>query len=323
MTIRWPPLPRRLPRVLAPLRHETYDSYLARLAAANHISFDALDEVAHLDDEDPATADQLAALTGYPASALVLAIPELFHHKAIDTTTLTNACPTPRQFINDIRPPCRRCAAVGGADPDIAQVWATHDVSICPQHRLWIGDGNDQPARQLDLRPCPDIIQAQIRHHRIVRSRGRAEARAAFHAAWGVWASMSTDPGYSAQRDARSTRISPQASAPTAEEAVGSAATYPETVAFTAILASPCWRAIILSRRPADNHRFHHEFSRRVAAGHHQNGYPRLLFWLRKDLEHERDIDDTGPYPAIPRGQPPPPQHAARLAGRSIKRDAS
>ena len=36
MTPRWPPLP----RTPAPLRHETYESYLSRLAAANRLSFD-------------------------------------------------------------------------------------------------------------------------------------------------------------------------------------------------------------------------------------------------------------------------------------------
>jgi TniQ len=315
MTPRWPPLPRRLPRTLAPLRHETYASYLSRLAAANRVSFDDLDEIAHLDDDDPATVDQLAALTGHPASALLHAIPELFHHRAIDTTALASGCPTPKQFINDIRPPCRRCAAASGADPDIARVWATHDVNICVRHRLWIGDGNDQPAHQLDLRPCPDIVQAQIRHQRILRSRGRPAARAAFHAAHGLWANMSAAPGYTRQRDARTPCVCAQASATTAEEAVNNAATYPETVAFTAILASPCWRAIALSRKPADNCRFHHEFSHRVAPGHHENGYPRLLFWLRKDLERERDrdTDDTGPYPPA---HPAPPTPSPRLAAR-------
>lgn len=324
MTPRWPPLPRRLPRTPAPLRHETYESYLARLAAANRLSFDDLDEIAHLYDDDPASLDQLAALTGYPAAALLHAIPELFHHQAIDTTALDGSSPTPREFINDIRPPCRRCAAAAGADPGTARVWATHDACVCVRHQLWIGEGNDQPSHQLALGPHPDIVHAQIRHQRIVRSRGRPAARDAFHAARGLWSAMSTTPGYSSQRDTRAARACAQASA-AAEEAVSNAVTYPETVAFTAILASPHWRATVLSRKPADNQRFHHEFRRRVAAGHHENGYPRSLFWIRRDLERSRSgTDDTGPYPPPQPARPPLRRGLPPGTGtRPISRDAS
>jgi len=311
MTPRWPPLPRRLPRTPAPLRHETYESYLARLAAANSLSFDDLDEIAHLYDDDPAGLDQLTALTGYPAAALLHAIPALFHHQAAGTTALDGTSPTPREFINDIRPPCRRCAASAGADPGTARVWAAHDACVCVRHQLWIGEGNDQPSHQLDLGSHPDIVHAQIRHQRIVRSRGRPAARDAFNAARGLWLTMSTTPGYSSQREARTARVRAQASA---EEAVSNAVTYPETVAFTAILASPHWRAIVLSRKPADNQRFHHEFRRRVATGHQENGYPRSLFWIRRDLERARaGTDDTGPYPPpIPRRPAPSRRPAAR-----------
>ena len=311
MIPRWPPLPRRLPRTPAPLRHETYESYLARLAAANSLSFDDPDEIAHLYDDDLDGLDQLAALTGYPAAALRHAIPELFHHQAAGSTAPGGSSPTPREFINDIRSPCRRCAATAGADPGTARVWATHDACACVRHQLWIGEGNDQPSHQLDLAPHPDIVHAQIRHQRIVRSRGRPAARDAFNAARGLWLTMSTTPGYSSQREARTARVRAQASA---EEAVSNAVTYPETVAFTAILASPHWRAIVLSRKPADNQRFHHEFRRRVTAGHHENGYPRSLFWIRRDLERTgAGTDDTAPYPPpIPRRPALPPRPAAR-----------
>jgi len=321
MTPRWPPLPRRLPRALPPLHHETYDSYLTRLAAANHIGFYDLEEAAYPGTSDAAPTEQLAALTGYPAAALLRAIPELFHHPATVTTALTGHCPTPRPFINDIRPPCRRCAAAHGADPTITEVWLTHDRTLCLRHQLWIGYGNDQPAHQLDLRPCPDIVQAQIHHQQITRRRGRPAAREAFHTARGLWEHISTTPGYTQPREARTARITTHDTA--AEDAVTSAATYPETVALTAMLASPHWRAIVLSRKPADNHRFHHEFARRVAPGHHKNGYPRLLFWIRRDLEwHPSQTDDTAPFP------PPHPDDSAsdnlqRLAAALIKRDAS
>jgi len=178
---------------------------------------------------------------------------------------------------------------------------------------------------QLDLRPCPDIVHAQIRHQRILRSRGRPAARSAFLAARGLWAYMSTAPGYTWQRDARTARISAQARVITAEEAAGSAVTYPETVALTAILASPAWRTIALSRKPADSRRFHHELRRRVTTSHTDSSYPRLLFWIRRDLECSRyETDDTGPYPRPHR----PARHLATVGepaspALQIKQDAS
>ena len=307
MTVRWPPLPRRLPRVLAPLRHETYDSYLSRLAAANHVTFDTLDEVAHPGDDDPAAADQLAALTGHPAQALLHALPELRYHPARASALPGSAGPTPKNYINDIRPPCRHCAATAQADPQIARIWVTHDTNICIKHHLWIGDGNDHPRHQPGLAATPDIVHAQLRHHKIVRHHGRPATRSAFHTAQGSWASLVTIPGYTKPHSIRLAQLNQPGDDPGAQEALTEAASYPEIVAFTAILASPYWREIIVARTDAANQRFHAEFRDRVAPGHHEHRYPRLLFWLRRDLEwHPGQPDETGPpqpsgHPALAR----------------------
>lgn len=300
MTLRQPPLPRALPRRVVPLRYETCDSYLARLAAANRTDVNDLHELADLDDDDPASLERLAALAGHPAPALLHALPELRHHPAIDTITLPgSACPAPRNFINDIRPPCRRCAATARADPHLARVWATHDVNVCQRHRLWIGHGTDHPQHQIDLSPHPDIVHAQTRHRRILRRHGRPATMAAFRHALGMWASLSTIDSYARQSDARSVRVrSGTNGISDAEEAITQAVLYPETVALTAMLASPYWLSIIVSRTPAGNQRFHHEFRRRVAPGHHEHLYPRLLFWLRRDIEwHPDEVDETSPCP--------------------------
>lgn len=296
MTPRWPPLPRRLPRTLAPLRWETCHSYLGRLAAANRLSLNDIDQIADIGDDDPASLDRLAALTSHPAAVLLHALPELRHHAAA-TSILANGCfPIPETFINDIRPPCRRCAAAMGADPSIARVWATHDANVCIQHRLWIGEGNDYPHQQPDLGLCPDIVHAQIRHLRILRRHGRAATRAAFRTAAGLWPDLITTGGYSERVGIRIARLHPPNGASDAAEARTQAASYPETVAFSAILASPHWRAIATSRAPADSQRFHREFRRRVAPEYHQHQYPRFLFWLRRDLEwHPGQIDETSP----------------------------
>jgi hypothetical protein len=307
MTPRQTPLPQPLPRRVVPLRHETCDSYLARLAAANRVDVNDLDELADLDDDDPASLERLAALTGHPAPALLHALPELRHHPAIDTSALPGgACPTPKNFINDIRPPCRRCAATACADPRLARVWATHDVNVCLRHRLWIGQGTGHPRHQIDLGPHPDIMHAQIRHRRILRRHGRPATSAAFRHAYSMWASLTTTGSYAQQRDTRSARVRSGTNGTSdAEEAITEAVLYPETVAFTAMLASPYWLSIVLSRTRAGNQRFHNEFRRRVAPGHHEQLYPRLLFWLRRDIEwHPDEFHETGPISADPPGIP-------------------
>jgi len=295
MTPRWPLPPPRLPRTLPPLRWETRSSYLARLAAANHISADDLDALASPGDST-SELEHLAALTGHPATTLLHALPELRHYQpgAGAAAQGASAYPIPETFLNDIRPPCWRCTAASGAEPGIAEVWATHDVNVCLHHQLWIGNGTSHWHDQASLSPCPDILHAQIRHHRIVRQRGRPASRAAFHTAQGIWAALATTPGYTANRDAR---LHPAAGDTEPGAAISEAAAYPETVALTAMLASPYWRTIVLSRKTADCQQFHHEFRRRVAPGHHPDRYPQLLFWLRRDLEwHPGHPDETGPH---------------------------
>jgi hypothetical protein len=116
-------------------------------------------------------------------------------------------------------------------------------------------------------------------------------------------ASLSDLLSYRNPRDTRIARLGLISPSPAASKALAQAADYPETVAFTAMLASPYWHAIALSRTPAGNQRFHCEFRQRVAPGHHD---PRFLFWLRRDLEWhpDRPLRITAPAcrfsPALP-----------------------
>jgi hypothetical protein len=284
---------------VTPLRHETYDSYLARLAAANHVGPDLLDALAGHDEGDPDCLTRLAALSAQSASVLLRAIPELRHHQDINTSDLADdGCPTAKPFINDIRPACRCCGAVAGAAPGTVSIWATHDRNVCLRHRLWIGAGVEHPDQQIDLRGLPDVVHAQIRHRRLLRHRGRDDVQEAFDVAEGWWRTILGEPGYGHHRDARLAHANPTGQA---QAALDHAVDYPEVVAFTALLASPYWRGVLNTRNPSDYQRLHTELCHRVGARHHEHAKPRQLSFLRRDLDnaaHRRAETDPWPWPA-------------------------
>jgi hypothetical protein len=306
---------------VTPIRHETYDSYLARLAAANHVELDLLDALAGHDEADPDCLTRLAALSGQPTGVLLRAIPELRHHQDINTAHLAgDGCPTPQPFINDIRPACRHCTTVAGAAPGTVAVWATHERNVCLHHQLWIGAGVEHPDQQIDLRALPDVVHAQIRHRRLLRRRGRDSVQEAFGVAEGWWPAILGEPGYSHHRDVRLTRahVAGLDAAGHAWQALAQAIDYPEVVAFTAVLASPYWRSVLNTRNPADYQRLHTELCRRVGARHHEHANPRQLSYLRRDLDnaaHRRAETDPWPWPA--RWQQ---AMAAQMAGQARER---
>jgi hypothetical protein len=239
--VRWPLLPRALPRTVTPIQHETYSSYLARLAAANTLDLSAVDALAGYDESDPDCLTRLAALSAQPVSVLLRAMPELRHHQDINTVGLADdGCPTPQTFVNDIRPACRRCAAVAGAAPGTVSVWVTHDRNVCLRHRLWIGVGVEHPDQQIELRGLPDIVHAQIRHRRLLRHRGRDETRAAFDIAEGWWPAITGQPGYTHHRDARLAHAHAIGLDPTGQAwaALDRAVTTPKSSR-----SPPCWPA--------------------------------------------------------------------------------
>jgi hypothetical protein len=300
-SVRWPPLPRALPRTVTAIQHETYGSYTARLAAANAVDLSVVHALAGYDESDPDCLARLAALSAQPPSVLLRAIPELRHHQDINTADLAeDGCPTPQTFINDIRPACHRCAAVAGAAPGTVSVWATHDRNVCLRHRLWIGAGVDHPDQQIELRSLPDIVHAQIRHRRLLRHRGRDQTREAFEVAEGWWHAITGQPGYTHHREARLAHAHATGIDPTghARAALHHAVDYPEVVAFTALLASPYWKNVLNTRKPADYQRLHTELCRRVAARHYEHANPRLLSFLSRDLERSaRQHTEIDPWP--------------------------
>src|SRR6266550_4155702 len=99
----------------------------------------------------------------------------------------------------------------------------------------------------------------------------------------GWWRTILGEPGYSHHRDARLAHADPTGHA---QAALDHAVDYPEVVAFTALLASPYWRGVLITRNPSDYQRLHTELCHRVGARHHEHAKPRQLSFLRRDLDN-------------------------------------
>jgi TniQ len=265
--------PRRaLPRTCSPAPDETTGSYLMRLAAANRVT--GADLIGYLTGgmSQSIAKVSLTALTtasGQPPLALAYALPELRpqcpgqHGMALAGRTLP-AMP------NAVRPACRRCTATRTTAERI-DMWRRHEHNLCPRHQLWTGPGTGHPRDQVDLAAHPDIVHAQARHQRLIREHGHGIVHTAYRTAreiwetltyrgWGLPAAVTRDmhlPGRSGHQDWPADPRDP----------VHQAATYPEVITLTSMLASPQWRPFAMSGSAADRDRFHAELQRRLPPG--------------------------------------------------------
>ena len=287
--------PRPLPRQVRPLRDETMSSYISRLAAANHLPHGVVLDLLwqHLPG---AAADPLArvrwfaAVTGLDPAAAMMGLPELRTGLPGPGRPLPLAG-RPVPHLARRAPPCRYCAAAHGAAPDAdtsAQVFASAENNVCRTHQTWIGAGNSDDAGQPGLRGCPGITAAQTRHYRLIRRHGRRETFNAFLGAREIWTTLEWLQGYDTERDQRIRQLTRPAAAPGPgpedldyDDPLHHAAIYPETVALTAILASPRWRKTALARAPRDREPFHAEFTRRVPLPRHPQ--PAILLCLVRE----------------------------------------
>ena len=264
--------------------------YLARVAAANHVPDRAVWDRARNHspdtDEDPLVRSRwIAALAGIDQQRLLSAVPDL----QVGSTGPSGPLPvTGRPLPNHAlgRPPCRFCAARRGAPPLRSadrgwliepEVWVSVEDNVCLRHHVWIGPDADSYDQQLDLRALPEVIQAQIRHRRLVRRRGRRETFLAYTDAADIWWQLAWLHDYTAERDQRlhrrvDTGVDPEDL--DFHDPLRRAVIYPETVALTALLASSYWRKKIVDRRPQAHparQAFHTEFARRITPHHDQH----------------------------------------------------
>jgi hypothetical protein len=311
-----PPVPRRV----VPLQDETCFSYLARVAAANHVPDRAItDRLVGRPpdtDEDPLVRSRwIAALCGIDQQRLLSAVPEL----QVGSTGPDGPLPvTGRPLPNRARsrPPCRFCAARRGAIPVLdassrwtvePEVWLSAEDNVCRRHQVWIGPDADHYDRQLDLRALPEVVQAQTRHRRLVRSLGRRETFLAYLDATDIWWKLAWLHGYDTERDQRLHRhLGPGVDPEDLDfhDPLRCAVIYPETVALTSLLASGYWRKKIIDRRsrarPARDasawEAFHAEFTRRVTPHHHQHALvERLVREHLADPERRYRLADRQP----------------------------
>ncbi|MFF5181632.1 hypothetical protein ACFY2Q_26680 [Micromonospora sp. NPDC000316] len=143
------------------------------------------------------------------------------------------------------RPACRQCVARDSATTR-AYVWATHEDLACLRHQRWFGTIYQN--EQLDLGPHPDILRANRRHRRLIAAYGGEQVRSAFTDATTIWHhwrqhQWSDSPFHQRLRIFEKQGYSTLTWTDTAIDA----ATYPETVALTRLLASPYWRHQALS----------------------------------------------------------------------------
>lgn len=262
--------PRRpLPLTCRPAPDETTGSYLLRLAAANRVT--SPDLIGYLTGGASqsiarVTLAALAAASGQPLLVLAYALPELRsqypgqHAMALRGRTLPGK-------PNTVRPACRRCTATRTSAGRI-DMWCRHEHNVCLRHLLWTGPGAGDPCDQVDLAAHPDIVHAQVRHRRLIGEHGHGIVRTAYRTAceiwetltyrgWGLPAAVTRDmrlPGGFGHQDWPADPRDP----------VHQAATYPEVITLTGMLASQQWRPFAMSASAADHDRFRAEFQRRL-----------------------------------------------------------
>lgn len=283
----------RLPVPIRLVRHEIVESYLTRLARANHLDPSELTD--YLDASgNPCGShrfDRLAAVTGHPAERL---------HAMLATTV------HPGQHRR--REACHRCLAQHGI-PTTVQLAAPTHHTICRRHRRWLPDSNNRPGQQYDLSGLPEIVAAQRQHARLVTHHEDQAAGFVTDAEHIIrrWTRYGHWPKH---RHRRLWHIlGPERSWIVETDPAVTMANYPETIALARLLANPCWFQHAISDGPADTARFHAEVGRRLDI--HYRPYSvndPLLDWQR----HARTLN-----PEMAQLSPDPPHPVIPLAGRN------
>jgi hypothetical protein len=288
-----------LPRRVAPLQDETTESYVGRLAAANHLAPNDLAD--HIKSEPAAPArrrsgislNALAIVSGIPPFHLAQALPEIRYQFADCDSLRILGRPAVGEPSRRC-PPCRQCMMVKNiSGPSFVTVWARQDQNVCLRHQLWIGEGVRVPAEQLDVSDLPEIAHAQIRHQKLIRRYGQILASRFYPDAREIIDWSSGNPHYGTARWDRINRLFDREQVQQLPRSYDYAAYYPEVVGVLSVLIPRYWQQMAISGNPAEQERFY----RRVADNGLTNGTPALNTPLRKWIEgRRRDLSDGPRY---------------------------
>ncbi len=223
---------RRLPCVLPPLTNETLPSFLARLAAKNHLPAHALTTLVG-NAEDGATA--VAKLTDRPRRSIVSALPQTRTADDLTRWPYLLGKPSASAKTTDA---CQLCAAARGDPGARIHVHTTHDQVICLVHYRWTGGPllATTGSSQFSIAACPAIVDAHLAHRVLIAQWGRHRVQFWFEEAiialqnWRRLGATRTDPAV-ATRTAQLHAIDPRPGSPH-----DCAAHYPTTVQLTAML---------------------------------------------------------------------------------------
>ncbi|NGN63175.1 hypothetical protein G5C51_04535 [Streptomyces sp. A7024] len=236
---------RQLPCTARPFHDETVNSYLARLAAANHLRIEELRE--HLGvrmlKKTPMgkLLEPLSTLSGYPVHNLRLAMPEFITEQYTDEPGCIERPATSRHRALK-RPACRRCTrAMGITEP--VTCWTTHDRNVCLRHRLWIGEGCHRIDDQADLRRLPRVCRAQRHHRNLLVRHGRRWVRERFHEARSIYLQWHKEREFQPQHEIvrRMLNLAAANRRPIRKDLLLPVIFHAEIVALTGLLASRHW----------------------------------------------------------------------------------
>jgi len=236
---------------VAPYPAETLHSFIARMAAANHV--DPVTLAKHL--QTPAAPgsrpalDRIAAASGRPKSNLRHALPELSGHHG-------------RAHRERPRLACRSCAAARGILTPVTR-WVAAHPNVCIRHHRWIGPTVRTIADQHDLSVLPEILAAARHHRRLVRRHDVLHVRSAYNDAFRVNMQWAERRRFNHHRDRRLQLLARPRCVAFNDPAMH-AAMYPETVALASIMITVHWVAAAASPHKPDRNRFYTEVARRL-----------------------------------------------------------
>jgi hypothetical protein len=290
-----------MPRRIPPVKDETVESYVDRLAAGNHL--DARDLIDHLTKKrwqytpgyHRIPLDALAAVSGFSRTSLAYALPQMRpdaeHHQLHLTGRATAREPNHR------RPACRRCMAGKGITSTVT-IWARADQNVCLRHQLWIGPGVDSANHQLDVSDLPEIGRAQIRHDRLIRRFGHGRINYYYYYYYYYYTDAYEVDDWSTRnryvvcpRNDRRRYLFNREQSEVLPFSYGYAAQHPEVIGVLGVIVSPFWRRLAISDDPTDQQRFYAEIKKNgLYSGNPEANTP-LRRWIR-DHRRDRSPDD-------------------------------